>query len=308
VSLALGLLLALGSAGALNWGFFRQQGVASALPPLSVRRPLRSLAMLFTHPRWLVGFAVGLAGWAMYLTALALAPLSLVQATSAGGVGLLALLVWRADASVLTRAAWIGVALSVAGLLCLGVSLAGGEAAAGRALPLAVVLWLCASLAAALLAAGPAARVLAAGAGFGVAAGLLYAAGDVASKAAVGGRGDLVFVPAVLASHGLAFVALQLGFQRGHALATAGVATLVTNALPIAAGMTVFHEGIPGGAPGPLRLVSFAAVVAGAALLAGREQRGAEGSGLVAAATASQATGGGRLSRGSSRSAESARA
>ena len=85
---------------------------------------------------------------------------------------------------------------------------------------------------------------------------------------AVAGGAALFFVPALLACHGLAFVALQLGFQRGGALATAGVATLFTNALPIAAGTVLFHEGLPGGALGALRVAAFAGVVAGAALLA----------------------------------------
>jgi hypothetical protein len=71
----------------------------------------------------------------------------------------------------------------------------------------------------------------------------------------------------VLACHGLAFVALQLGFQRGGALATAGVSTLLTNALPILAGMLVFHEGLSAGMLGALRVLAFAGVVAGAALL-----------------------------------------
>ena len=48
---------------------------------------------------------------------------------------------------------------------------------------------------------------------------------------------------------------------------TAGVATLLTNALPIAAGTVLFHEGFPAGALGALRLLAFALVVAGAALL-----------------------------------------
>jgi Putative esterase len=65
----------------------------------------------------------------------------------------------------------------------------------------------------------------------------------------------------------LGFVFLQLGFQRGGALTTAGVATLITNAVPIAAGMVLFGDGLPSGAPGVARLISFAAVVAGAALL-----------------------------------------
>ena len=51
----------------------------------------------------------------------------------------------------------------------------------------------------------------------------------------------------MLAAHGLAFVALQFGFQRGGALATAGTATLLTNAVPIAAGLFLFNEHLPGG-------------------------------------------------------------
>jgi len=108
-------------------------------------------------------------------------------------------------------------------------------------------------------------------AALGAAAGLLYAAGDVATKAAVGGGARFAFVPALLACHGLAFVALQLGFQRGTALATAGVATLLTNALPIVAGTALFHEGLPDGALGALRVLAFVAVVAGAAGLARAE-------------------------------------
>jgi hypothetical protein len=38
-----------------------------------------------------------------------------------------------------------------------------------------------------------------------------------------------------------------MGFRRGGALVTAGLATLLTNAIPIAAGMTIFHEPLPGG-------------------------------------------------------------
>jgi hypothetical protein len=89
----------------------------------------------------------------------------------------------------------------------------------------------------------------------------------VATKAAVGGGAAMLFAAAVLACHGLAFVALQLGFQRGSALATAGVSNLAMNALPIAAGTVLFGESVPGGGTGALRLLAFAAVVAGASLL-----------------------------------------
>ena len=277
-SLALGLLLALGSAAALNWGYFAQHGAAAALPPLRLRRPWRSLRALLSDRRWSAGLAAGLGGWALYVTALALAPLSLVQATSAGGVGLLALLVWRTSGARPRRRELVGVAAAVGGLVLLVVSLSGPRSGHGHGAAPAVAGWLAASAAAAVLAAVAGSRLLRAGAGLGVAAGVLYAAGDVATKAATGGA--LWFAPAVLACHGLAFVALQLAFQRGGALATAGVATLWTNALPIVAGATLFHETPPAGALGAARLVAFAAVVVGAAAFAARDAGEDPGVGL----------------------------
>jgi hypothetical protein len=262
-----GLGLALLSAGALNWGYFVQHGVASGLPPLTVRKPLRSLAALFGNRRWLVGFFTGIGGWVLYVAALALAPLSLVQASSAGGLGVLAALT-----GVRSRRERLAVAASIAGLALLGVSLAGSNGAAGHASLVGAVVWMGASVIFAALAAGPAANVIARGAGLGIAAGVLYAAGDVGTKAAVSGGFHVAFVPALLACHGLAFVALQLGFQRGSALTTAGLATLWTNALPIAAGMTVFGEPLPSGLLGVARVAAFAAVVAGAALLTRPEE------------------------------------
>ena len=93
----------------------------------------------------------------------------------------------------------------------------------------------------------PRLAALARRAGLGAAAGVLYAAGDVATKAAVHGGASARLRACPARCHGLAFVALQLGFQRGGALATAGIATLLTNALPIAAGTLVFAEGLGSG-------------------------------------------------------------
>jgi len=135
----------------------------------------------------------------------------------------------------LTERERAAVGLAVAGLLLLAASLAGAAAPTHHGASSSVSLWIAASLVVAALAAGPGARVLAGGAGLGIAAGVLYGAGDVGTKAALPGGARLIFVPVLLACHGLAFVFLQLGFQRGGALATAGLASLWTNALPIAA-------------------------------------------------------------------------
>jgi hypothetical protein len=261
--IALGLALAIASAVAINSGYYVQHGAAAELPPLTLRRPLHSLALLFRNLRWLVGFVAGIGGWVLYVIALKLAPLSIVQAAAAGGIAFLAVLVGR-----LSRRELGGVIVSVCGLVLLGLSLIHTSAPSGRGSWTAVALWIAISLAVAAFAAGPLARVLAGGAGLGIAAGVLYAAGDVGTKAAVSGGARLAFVPALLACHGLAFVALQLGFQRGSALATAGLASLWTNALPIVAGTLLFSESLPAGARGVARVAAFVCVLIGAVALA----------------------------------------
>src|SRR5581483_910766 len=144
VSVAGGLALALASAIALNWGWVEQHAAASGLPPLSLRAPIRSLRSLFMDLAWFKGFAVGIAGWAAYVGALAFAPLSLVQGVSAGGLGVLALLARRRGGAV-TRAHWLAVAVSVGGLAALGLSLTGGASAGSHPPATGLAAWVLAS-------------------------------------------------------------------------------------------------------------------------------------------------------------------
>jgi hypothetical protein len=261
-ALAEGLLLGVASAGAIGGGFALQHRGAAGLPPLSIRRPVRSLALLAKARVWVAGSAFGLAGWAAYILALRLAPLSLVQAASAGGIVVLVLAGGRPS-----RMEGLGAAAALAGLVLLGLSLSNGTTG-GAAAASALVLWLGLSGVGAAVAAAAAARGIVDGAGLGVAAGILYAAADVATKEAVGGGARLLLIPLVLLASGLAFTALQLGFQRGGRMATAGVATLWTNALPIVAGTVVFQEHFPSGASGAERIAAFTVLVSAAAVLA----------------------------------------
>jgi len=270
VALAAGLLLAVASAVALSWGFFVQHGVASGLETLSVRRPVRSLWLLFSNLRWLSGYLVGWLGWGLYVAALHFVALSVVQAIAAGGIGVLALLVRRA--ARLSRRELAASAVSVVGLALLGASLVGNVPRSQHVgwAPVAVAVG--ASLAAALLGVLVSWRTGALAFALGAASGLCYAAGDIATKGALGGSG-LVFVPILLACHASGFVALQLAFQRGGAISTAGASTLLTNSVPIAAGVALFGERVPAGALGVARVASFALVVAAAVLLARADGR-----------------------------------
>src|SRR4029078_9540378 len=118
----------------------------SRFPRLSPRRPLRSARLLLAQRRWLVGFGAEAFGWLLYVLALALAPLALVQATAAGGVGILAVMVSRYRRVPLTRVERFGVALSVAGLVLLGISLAGAHGEGSNGSFVAVGAWLGASV------------------------------------------------------------------------------------------------------------------------------------------------------------------
>src|SRR5262249_61457061 len=71
---------------------------------------------------------------------------------------------------------------------------------------------------------------------------------------------------------------VQAAFARGSALTPAGLSTLLTNALPILAGMIVFHEPLPSGWVGAVRIAAFAAVVAGAVLLGTRSKDASQAS------------------------------
>ena len=269
--LALALLITLVSACCLNLGYLLEYSVASKLPTLSLRPPSASVRSLLANPRWLAGIAVEAAGWLLYVVALALAPLSLVQATAAGGIGILAIMVSRYTHVPLTGKEQIGVAVSVVGLALLGDSLLGRTATGTAAGHLWIGVWLVASAAAAVVFMRLLGGAIGAGPAWGIAAGILFAAGDVSTKMAVSsGPEDFAFLICLVVFYVAGTAVLQAGFQRGSALTTAGLATLLTNALPIAAGMTVFREPLPAGWIGAVRIVAFAAVVAGAVLLASR--------------------------------------
>src|SRR5213082_1607876 len=97
VQTALALLLALASTTLTNVAYLREHDAAAALPALSLRRPLHSAWALLSDRSWFLGFALEGGGFALYVLALALAPLTLVQSIAAGGIGILAFVSARAS-------------------------------------------------------------------------------------------------------------------------------------------------------------------------------------------------------------------
>lgn len=265
------IALAAASSTLVNLAYLREHDAAAQLPALSMRRPLHSLRLLLQDRSWLAGFAMESVGFILYAVALALASLALVQSIGAGGLGVLAYVSARLAGRRLGARHRAGVIISVLGLLVLGVSLIRASGAGGRGSTLAIMVWLggCAALAIAALAIGRARGGSAVA--DGVAGGLFFSIGDVSTKLATEGGIRIAFAVTLIAGYVLGSMLLQLGYQRGAALTVAGVATLLTNALPIAAGTIVLGEPVPGGALGVARVLAFAGVIAGSILLASPE-------------------------------------
>jgi hypothetical protein len=262
------LFLALVSTALINVAYLREHDAAAALPALSLRRPLHSVAVLLTDRSWLVGFALESGGFVLYVVALALAPLTLVQSVSAGGIGILAFVSARFSRIRLGRHELVGVALSMIGLLALAVSLVGGSGEGSGGSTDEILLWLAATGAAAVVALALGRAFGARAVSEGVAGGLLFSIGDISVKVATQGGVRATFAIGVIVGYTLGTAFLQFGYQRGGALMVAGLATLLTNALPIAAGTVVLGEPMPSGVFGGVRVVAFAAVTLGAILLA----------------------------------------
>src|SRR5262249_17119993 len=140
-----------------------------------------------------------------------------------------------------------------------------------------LAMWLGASAGAAAIAITLGKNVLLGGVGFGIAAGILFGAGDVSTKVMVGeGGAHFLIVPSVIAFYGAGTIVLQIGFQRGSALTTAGIPAPGADAVPIAAARTLVPGPLPGGVLGGLRIAAFAAVVAGAVALSPRHTAGGQ--------------------------------
>ena len=267
VRIAVGLALALASTTVINIAYLREHDAAAALPVMSMRRPFQSLRRLLDDRSWLLGFGMETSGFLLYAAALTLASLVLVQTIGAGGIGVLAYLSARLSGRHLGTRELSGVILSVLGLVALAVSLAGGSGKGGSGSTAAILSWIGATGALALLVL-LAQKLLGFAVAAGIAGGLFFSIGDISTKVATQGGVRVLFLLTLILGYGVGTALLQLGYQAGDAVTVAGLATLLTNALPIAAGTLVLDEPVPSGAFGAVRVLAFAAVTAGAFLLA----------------------------------------
>jgi hypothetical protein len=262
----IGLALAFASALVTNTAYSFEHDAAAALPPLSPRRPFRTVQFLIDDRRWLKAFGTETAGWLLYVAALRLAPLALVQSVTASGVAVLAFVTARGHPSRLARREQGAVILALAGLVLLGLSIAGGDATEKRPPVIGIIIWLAACGVGAVLLIVVHTRFGRA-ATLGLATGLLFSIGDISAKLIGYGGAWLLALVTLIVGYGIGTSVLQSAYQKGDALTAAGTATMVTNAVPIVAGFVLFGETLPHGLRAVAQIAAFACLIASAVAL-----------------------------------------
>ncbi len=281
-----GLILALASAVATNLAFLFKQRGAVAAPPIEVRQPLRSAIGLFRSKWFLVGWIVAIVAWGLHVGALSLAPLSIVQAVLSGGIVFLAVFAERFFGFQLGRRQWIGVTITAAGLVVIGLT-GGGANDPERASLSALI-----AVEGAIFVGGVALVRISArrhvgprveGLLLGAAAGALFGVSDVAIKwltqAAPGPLFGLLspWTLTALIAGVISFYASARSLQIGEGVEVIAITSVAANLAAIFGGIVVFHEPI-GSGPVEIgaRFLAFCLVIAGAALMPAPTRAGQE--------------------------------
>jgi drug/metabolite transporter (DMT)-like permease len=275
LTLQLGIALSLLCALATNVAFLLKHRGACAAPDVSVRHPIASAVGLFRSKWFTIGMLVALVAWTFHVLALALAPLSVVQAIIAGGLVFLTVLAERWFGFTVGTRQWAGVGLTALGLVLLTVTLPHhGGAHSGYSVAGMI------AFESALLALGTflvLSRKLGShehhGVMLGTAAGILFGVSDVAIKALTGAVGDGLtgllspwLLTCIIASV-IAFYASARGLQKGDAVPVITLTSAAANVTAISGGILVFGDPMPSDPVGiVLQSFAFVLVIVAAAL------------------------------------------
>ena len=264
----IGILLALLCAFATNVGFLLKHRGACAAPDVSLKHPLRSAVGLFRSKWFAVGMLVALVAWVFHVAALALAPLSIVQAVIAGGLVFLTVLAERYFGCSVGTRQWAGVGLTALGLVLLAMTLpTGGEHASFSLAGMIAFESILLALGTFLVLSKKLGSHEHHGVMLGTAAGILFGVSDVAIKALTTSVGDAgvagmlsPWLVTCIAASVIAFYASARGLQKGEAVPVITLTSAAANVSAISGGILVFGDPMPGDTVG-IVLQSFAFVL-----------------------------------------------
>jgi drug/metabolite transporter (DMT)-like permease len=276
MTVQIGIFLALLCAFSTNLAFLLKHRGACAAPDVDWRHPLRTGAGLFRSRWFAIGMLVALGAWILHVGALALAPISIVQAVISGGLVFLAVLADRVFGFRVATRQWWGVGLTALGLVLLAATLPSTGGAHSSYSVAAMVAFESGMLAVGtLLVLSPRFRSHEHhGVMLGIAAGILFGVSDVAIKALTGAVGDLGVLGLVspwlgltLVASVIAFYASASGLQKGAAVPVITLTSAAANVSAISGGIIVFGDPMASDPVGiVLQSFAFVLVIAAAAL------------------------------------------
>jgi hypothetical protein len=279
MNMDLGILLALACAFVANLGFFFKYRGANSVPKVQVLHPLRSVRQLYSSKWFALGMLIATASWGLHVAALSLAPMSVIQVSLAAGMVFIAVMAERMFGFKVGRRQWLGLFLTAAGLVLLGLTLPAMHGAYSHFSQAAMISFEAGLFGlGGLLLMGPRMGGTAEhhGVMLGAASGVLFGVSDTAIKALTGITGahglvGLALSPwlavAVVASI-VAFYASARGLQDGEAVPVIAVTGTAANIAGIAGGIVVFGDPVAGSTAGVLlQALAFVLVVVAAALM-----------------------------------------
>jgi drug/metabolite transporter (DMT)-like permease len=279
MALDLGILLALACAFVANLGFFFKYRGANAVPRIDLRHPFHSVRLLYSSKWFTLGMIIATASWGLHVAALALAPMSVIQVSLAAGVVFIAVMADRWFGFKVGRRQWIGLTLTAAGLVMLGLTLPALHGAHSQFSQAAMISFEAAMFGiGGLLIMGPrmGGPVEHHGVMLAAAAGILFGVSDTSIKALTGitaahGFMGLLLSPWLLvavAASIIAFYASARALQDGEAVPVIAVTGTAANIAGIAGGILVFGDPMPASPAGiAIQAVAFVLVVVASALM-----------------------------------------
>jgi uncharacterized membrane protein len=261
-------------------GLAMMKARAAFLPVARGRKILAAVVVWVCDPVWLGGLAIQAAGYALYVTALAHAPVSIIAVAMQGGIALFVLfaVIFLAERARVWE--WIGIAACMAGMILLALSLQAGAVEHPVNVGALKIWSVIAGMIALALVALPSLRH--SGVAVAIASGIVLGFASLYTKPLAGclvtPRAPAAFLWGLvtnpyfyltIVTNIAGLVMLQNSFAMARGIIAMPLSSAVSNLIPIAGGMAVFGEWLPTDpSAAVLRVSAFVVTVAASAALA----------------------------------------
>lgn len=285
---------AVGTAICFYTGIYLNKKAVADLPSVGLKSEKKGVFKAFLTNRLMQrAVMTSIVGAGLYVVAISMAPVSVVQPIVGSGVVLLAYLAIKNLGEKPRRMDFVAIGMNILGVIFIGVSLSEGLPRDIEHNP--ALFWICV---AAVVSLAVLVQVFMRGrtgsrqaAGLGVSVGLMYGIGAVFARLMIvdwgnqwSSKGVLALFSSVyllgwLFSFVPAFIMVQAAYQRGMAVVVVPIFAGLAQLVPIVVGTVALNEPLP---DNPVliaaRIIAFALILSGTVILSRRAEEAAPGS------------------------------